>query len=124
MQLLDYLPRAAIVAAYEKSPGRELDGKGDSPESSAALVANAFGYFIERPTELPPLPGLAPAGWPASQVQLEANVRFPWAGGMHPWLDVLVDTPTLTVGVESKRYEPYRGRHQAEFSEAYSRDVW
>lgn len=124
MQLLDYLPQAAIRAAYEKSPGRELDGKGDSPESSAALVANAFGYFIDRPSELPPLPGLASVDWPASKVQLEANVRFPWAGGMHPWLDVLIDTDTHTIGVESKRYEPYRGRHVPEFSDAYSRDVW
>lgn len=124
MRLLDHLPKAAILAAYEKSPGRELDGKADSPESSAALVANTFGYFIDRPAELPPMPGLTSVGWPASNVQLEANVRFPWAGGTHPWLDVLIDTGTHTVGVESKRFEPYRGRHDAEFSDAYSRDVW
>lgn len=124
MHLLDHLPKAAILAAYAKSPGRELDGKEDSPESSAALVANTFGYFIDRPVELPPLPGLAFAGWPAAKVQLEANVRFPWTGGMHPWLDVLVETDTHTIGVESKRYEPYRSRYEPEFSDAYARDVW
>jgi hypothetical protein len=124
MHLLDHLPKAAILAAYEKSPGRELDGKSDSPESSAALVANAFGYFVDRPAELPPLPGLASVSRPPSKVQLEANVRFPWAGGTHPWLDVLIDSDTHTVGVESKRYEPYRGRHDPAFSDAYARDVW
>lgn len=92
MHLLDHLAKPAILAAYAKSQGRELDGKGDSPESSAALVANAFGYFIYRPVERPPLPGMAFAGRPAAKVQLEANVRFPWTGGMHPWLDVLVET--------------------------------
>lgn len=124
MQLLGHLPKAAILKAYEKSPGRELDGKADSPESSSALVANSFGYFLEQPGELPPLPGLLHAGWPAREVELEANLRFPWSGGMHPWLDVRVDTDSHTVGVESKRYEPYRGKHAASFSAAFSRDVW
>lgn len=124
MQLLAHLPQAAILAAYETSPGRELDGKADSPESSSALVANAFGYFIDRPGELPPLPGVKSAGWPATGVQLEASVRFPWNGGMHPWLDARIDTPTHTIGIESKRYEPYRGRHVPRFSDAYARDVW
>ena len=124
MQLLDHLPKAAILEAYEKSPGRELDGKADSPESSSALVANSFGYFLEQPGELPPLPGLLHAGWPAREVELEANLRFPWSGGMHPWLDVRIDTDSHTVGVESKRYEPYRGKHAPSFSAAFSRDVW
>ena len=124
MQLLDHLPKAAILKAYEKSPGRELDGKADSPQSSSALVANSFGYFLEQPGELPPLPGLLHAGWPAREVELEANLRFPWSGGMHPWLDVRIDTDSHTVGVESKRYEPYRGKHAASFSAAFSRDVW
>lgn len=124
LYLLDHLPKSAILAAYEKAAGKELDGKSRSPESSSALVANAFGYFLNRPGELAALPGLPTAGWPAVSVQLEANVRFPWAGGRHPWLDVLVETSTHTIGIESKRYEPYRGRHEPSFSDAYDRDVW
>lgn len=125
MELFDHLPTALILAAYRKAAGRELDGgKADSAESSSALVANTFGYFLERPEELPPLPGLPSAGWPANSVQLEANVRFPWSGGMHPWLDVLVETRSHIIGIESKRYEPYRGRYEPSFSDAYDRDVW
>jgi hypothetical protein len=124
MQLLDHLPKATILEAYEKSPGRELDGKADSPQSSSALVANSFGYFVKRERELLTLPGLVHAGWPAREVKLEANLRFPWSGGMHPWLDVRIDTDSHTVGVESKRYEPYRGKHAPSFSAAFSRDVW
>ena len=124
MHLLPHLPAPAILDAYATAPGRELGGKGDSPESSSALVANAFGYFIDKAALLPALPGLEGAGWPASRVAIEANVRFPWSGGRHPWLDALVETNTHTIGVESKRFEPYRSPHVPHFSDAYSRDVW
>jgi len=124
MRLLPNLPAELILAAYERAGGNELEGKSDSPESSSALVANAFGWFLDRPDRLPPLPGLDGVTWPAMRVELEANVRFPWSGGRHPWLDVLVETPSHVIGLESKRYEPYRHRHVPEFSDAFSRDVW
>ena len=124
MELLAHLPQAAILDAYAKAAGRELDGKANSPESSSALVANTLGYFLDRPSLLPPLPGLENAGWPALSVALEVNVRFPWPGGRHPWLDALVETSTHTIGIESKRFEPYRGRYHAQFSQTYERDVW
>ena len=88
MHLLPHLPRVLILDAYARAAGKELEGKADSPESSSALVANAFGWFLDRPQSLPPLPGLTGVTWPA-RVTLEANVRFPWRGGLHPWLDVL-----------------------------------
>lgn len=124
MRILNHLPKSAILAAYANAAGNELDGKSESRESSSALVANSFGFYLDRPYELPPLPHLPTAGWPAVSVALEANVRFPWTGGRHPWLDVLIETNTHTIGIESKRYEPYRGRHEASFSEAYDRKVW
>ena len=96
MELLAHLPQAAILDAYAKAAGRELDGKANSPESSSALVANTLGYFLDRPSLLPPLPGLENAGWPALSVALEVNVRFPWPGGRHPWLDALVETSTVS----------------------------
>ena len=55
---------------------------------------------------------------------LEATVRFPWSGGRHPVLDCLVTTPSALIGIESKRYEPFRGKKSASFSEAYWRPVW
>jgi len=58
-------------------------------------------------------------------VRLEATVRFPWAGGCHPWLDVLVETPDALIGVESKRYEPFRSKATAAaLSDAFWRPVW
>lgn len=123
--LLPDLPAEDILAAYAKAPGNELEaGKLSSPESSAALVANTFGFFLHRPRDLPPLPTLEDAGWPAEHVGIEECVRFPWSGGHHPWLDVLVETATHLIGIESKRYEPFRSHQEGGFSDAYRRPVW
>jgi hypothetical protein len=125
IDLLPGLPVAIIRAAYASAPGNELEsGKFNSPESSAALVANAFGLFLDRPGDLPPFPGGHDWGWPATSIRLETIVRFPWAGGRHPCLDVLVRTGTVLLGVESRRYEPYRPRGNVDLSDAYWRPVW
>ena len=121
--LLPHLPADLILAALARSPGNELrSGKFDSPESSAALVANGFGLFLDRPADLPPLPGV-PMG-AVEAVDLEAEMRFPWSGGRHPWLDVGITTATTLVGVESKRFEPFRPAKVPGFSEVYDRPVW
>jgi len=121
--LLDHLPKAAILARYQVAGGQELvSGKFANPESSAALAANAFGFFADRPQALS-LPGLVAAG-DARRVDLEVEMRFPWSGGHHPWLDVGVETDGQLIGIESKRYEPFRDRKSANFSAAYSRPVW
>jgi hypothetical protein len=77
---------------------------------------------------LPALPAGQVWGWPASSLHLEALVRFPWSGGHHPCLDVLIATPHSLIGVEAKRYEPFRPKSQADpvsdWSEAYWRQVW
>ena len=92
-----------------RAGGNEIvSGKLNSPESSTALAANAFGWFLERPSELPPFPSLPDADWPAARVEVERQMRFPWRGGCHPWLDAAVETPTCLIGVESKRFEPFR----------------
>ena len=117
------VPAAAVLTALRRSPGNELaTGKFNSPDSSAALAANAFGWFLDRPDALPPLPDV-PMGQPEA-VEVEAELRFPWSGGRHPWLDAVVTTPTTLVGVESKRYEPFRPRKTPVFSEAYASREW
>ena len=122
-EFLPDLPVEDILACLARSPGNEVkSGKFDSPESSAALVANAFGWFLNRPQDLPPLPGV-PAGQ-VTDVTLEAEMRFPWSGGRHPWLDVGISTHTTLIGVESKRYEPFRPQKQSGFAEVYDRPVW
>ncbi len=123
--LIPGLPRERIRAFYEKAGGDEFEsGKFFNPESSAALVANAFGYFLDRPQELPALPPGGPSSFRADSVALEARLRFPWRGGQHPWLDALISTASELIGVESKRYEPFRGKSKDKLSKAYERDVW
>ncbi len=51
-------------------------------------------------------------------------VSLPWHGGTHPILDVLVDTSSALIGIESKRFEPFRDKPEAHFSDASWRDVW
>jgi hypothetical protein len=123
--LLPGLPVERIKACYARAAGNEIDsGKFFSEESSAGLAANAFGFFLDRPADLPPLPEVERAGWPALRVELEEVVRFPWSGGRHPCLDVLIETDTSLIGVESKRYEPFRTKSAATLSDAYWREVW
>jgi hypothetical protein len=124
---LPSLPIDHIKDRYASAPGNEIaSGKLFSPESSAAIVANTFGFFLTRPTDLPPLPGTEPSGWPASSVNPEVIVRFPWSGGRHPCLDALVDTSTAVIGIESKRYEPFRPKLNPvdPMSPAYWRPMW
>lgn len=123
--LLPHLPAERIAQRYAQAPGNELAReKFSSPESSAALAANAFGLFLDRPGLMPPLPSLPDIGWHIARVELEQELRFPWRGGRHPWLDVVVESPTHLVGIESKRYEPLRGHRVATFSTAFWRDCW
>lgn len=119
------VPEDLVRAALAKAGGNEIDsGKLDSLESSAALAVNAFGWFLERPAELPPFPPLVDLDWPAVRVDVERQMRFPWRGGRHPWLDAAVETPTHLIGVESKRFEPFRDAKTINLSDAYDRDVW
>lgn len=124
MQFLHGVPADHVAHRLRAAGGKEIEsGKLTSPESSAALAVNTFGWFAERPHLLPPLPGLGDVGLP-TMVDVEYWARFPWAGGRHPWLDAVVETDTHLIGVESKRYEPYRDRKRVSLSPAYDRPVW
>lgn len=101
----------------------EASGKLASPESSAALAVNAFGWFIERPELLPAFPELDHA-FPAKLVEVEYQARLPWSGGRHPWLDAVLITATHLIGIESKRFEPFRDSKTVSLSSAYDRPVW
>ena len=124
-RFLPGVPGPEIERIFNAAAGKEIaTGKFDSPESSAALAANAFGFFLKRPQNLPPLPDCDRVTWPARSLSIEATVRFPWSGGRHPVLDCLVTTPSALIGIESKRFEPFRRNKSAFFSEAYWREVW
>jgi hypothetical protein len=114
-----------VTKALTRAGGKEIEsGKLASPESSAALAVNSFGWFLDLPAELPPFPPLADLDWPAEKVEVERQMRFPWRGGRHPWLDAAVETATHLIGIESKRFEPFRDRKKVSLSKAYDRDVW
>ena len=123
--LFNTFSAAPILERYRAAPGDEIGSrKMESPESSAALVANSFGFFMERPADLPPLPDWR-GKWLPLHVLPEEEMRFPWRGGRHPWLDVLVETDAHFIGIESKRFEPFRTRAMGSFSSAFWRPgVW
>ncbi len=124
-RFLPGVPGPEIEAIFNAAPGNEIAaGKFDSPKSSAALAANAFGFFLNRPMDLPVLPSCGEESWPALELTLEATVPFPWQGGRHPVLDCLVATPSALIGIESKRFEPYRTKRASRLSNAYWRPVW
>ena len=124
-RFLSGVPGADIERILNEAPGNELEsGKFDRPTSSAALAVNAFGYFLLRPAALPRLPGSESRGWPAHSLTLEKTIRFPWSGGRHPVLDCLVATGSDLVGVECKRFEPFRGGRSAGFTDTFWRPVW
>ncbi len=119
------VPEELVRTALAAAGGNEIEsGKLDSLESSAALAVNAFGWFLGRPADLPPFPALADLDWPACRVDVERQMRFPWRGGRHPWLDAGVETATHLIGIESKRFEPFRDAKTVSLSDAYDRDVW
>ena len=124
-RFLPGVPAAQVEAIFNAAPGNEIStGKFDSPESSAALAANTFGFFLNRPTDLPPLPGCDFVKWPASSVTLEATLRLPLRSRYHPVLDILVTTPTALIGIESKRFEPFRAKRIKPIPDSYWRPRW
>lgn len=53
------VPADLVGPSLDRAGGNGLaSGKFASSESSAALAANGFGWFIERPSLLPAFPGL------------------------------------------------------------------
>lgn len=118
------VPAEHVLNRLATAGGKEVEsGKFASPESSAALAVNCFGWFIERLESFPPLPGMDNSD-PVEMVDVEFTARFPWSGGRHPWLDAVVQTQVSLIGIESKRFEPFRDQKSVSLSSAYDRPVW
>jgi hypothetical protein len=112
------VPAEAVLAALGRSPGSDLD----SLDSSAALVANTFGWFLTRPRLLLPFPGV-PMGLPET-VELGVEMQLPLRGVRHPRFDAVVTTPTTLVGIASKRYQPFRPAKAVAFTEPFDTRDW
>jgi hypothetical protein len=117
------VPLDYVQKRLDEAGGDEINsGKFASDDSSAALAVNTFAWFHSQPTRLPSICSISP--WTPTVVDVEYCARFPWAGGRHPWLDACVETSETIVGIESKRYEPFRDKKVVSLSNAYDRDVW
>lgn len=112
------VPADAVLAALARLPGLDLD----SPDSSAALVANTFGWFLNRPRLLLPFPGV-PMGLPET-VALGVEMQLPMRSVRHPRFDALVTTPTTLVGIVSRRYQPFRPAKAVAFTEPFDARDW
>jgi hypothetical protein len=131
--LLWGLPIERIRSDVSRGDGDEIGrGRIFSPRSSTALAINAFGPFLERASALPPLPGLDDTDWVPLRVEAEAKLPFPWSKGSLvgvPNLDLLIETKTAVIGIESKRFEPWDSKRQRPpgrplWSERYSAHAW
>ena len=123
-QFLPGVPAAHVLKRLSKAGGNEVaSGKFGNPDSSAALAVNTFGWFVNCPELLPAFPSLA-SKFPASFVDVEYCARFPWRGGRHPWLDAVIESDHHLIGVESKRFEPYRDTKRVSLSKKYDENVW
>jgi hypothetical protein len=120
-----HLDRAVIEAAYAAASGAQIAaGEFLTPQSSTALAANVFGPFFAAPAAMPPIPGLEGVAWPPRQVRPETVLPLPWRGGRHPSLDIAVVTEDAVIGVEARRYEPFRAKARPSLSRVYWRPVW
>ena len=124
VKFLPGVPTHHVLRRLAIAGGKEVEsGKFSSLESSAALAVNSFGWFVERPNKFPALPGLDGLD-SVEMVDVEFTARFPWPGGRHPWLDAVVQTQSKLIGIESKRFEPFRDQKTVSLSSAYDRAVW
>jgi hypothetical protein len=122
--LLPGVSESYVIERLSKAAGKELSsGKFMSERSSSFLAVNTFAWFHDRP-ECPPAFDLKTVSWPPNTVEVEHTVRFPWAGGTHPWLDAFIETASDIVGIESKRFEPYDSKGEPKFSPRYDKDEW
>ena len=70
-RFLPGVPGEAIEQIFSRAPGNEMtSGKFDSPESSAALAANTFGFFLHSPRTCRVFQGIA--------VRIGPHFRWPW----------------------------------------------
>lgn len=124
LHLLPGVSETYVSQRLDAADGKEFaSGKFYSSESSSALAVNCFAWFQPRPRDLPNVSDLD-FGFPAKSVDVEVQVRFPWSGGRHPWLDAGIFTETHLIGVEAKRLEPFRDSPSGNFAAAYDRPLW
>jgi hypothetical protein len=124
--ILPGLPTEIICREHLKFDDNEIEsGRILSSRSSAVVVANTFGPFLQNPNLLPSFIDHLNFT-PATFVGLEHCAYFPWSRshGRHPRLDVMMESEDHLIGIEAKRYEPFDQQRPAIFKKAYWLPVW
>ena len=102
MNLVPGVTPEMVQDDYQNGSGQEWLGKFRAIHSSAALAANSFGRWKHEPDKLKII------GCDGFQsVRLEAQCRT-GLGGTPPNLDVLLESPDVVIGIESKLLEPLK----------------
>ena len=114
LNLVSGVTTEMIKTDYCSGSGQEWMAKIRAIHSSAALAANAFGRWKNDPDKLNLL-GFS--GF--CSLKLEAKCRT-GLGGTPPNLDVLLQSPNVIIGIESKLLEPLT-LTKPHFSLSYSR---
>lgn len=124
VKFLEGVPSEHILNRLTIMSGKDIArAKLLNNESAAALAVNSFGYFIPRPEIFPAFKGLEFTG-KAKEIEIEFKPRLPWEGGKNPNLDAIIKTQNYFIGVESKRYEPYRDDKSIKISDNYYEPIW
>lgn len=121
LETLDVAQRQQVREQLSSGDGNELRVRVGKPpsahavHSSAALVANAFGYWFGREGRLTIADR---SGF--DEVRLERQLRI-FKGGRAPNLDVVATGPGVSVAIESKLTETLSRKTASEWSDAYRR---
>lgn len=99
---------------FEKADGSELESKMSALRSSSALVVNVFDYWRDK------LPLLAKALGIASDIEkFNFELMSPTGtGGKKANIDVVLETATEIIGIESKFTEWFE-KHENKLKDAY-----
>jgi len=105
----------AMEAQHKGKAGTEWPSRICSIRSSAALVANTFGRWIHEPQKVT-VCGFSE--FDSFTLERECSSGL---GGTKPHLDVVLESKTVVLGIESKLLEPLEKGSPA-FSSSYAKD--
>jgi hypothetical protein len=118
------VPELLVRAALQNAGGNEIEsGKTREPGKQRRAGLQHVRMVPHKTVRAAALPPACRHRMAAPVGQVERQMRSPWRGGRHPWLDAAVGTEHHLIGIASKRYEPFRSSEPANLSDAYDRDV-
>ena len=102
MNLVPGVTTEMVQDDYRNGSGQEWLRKFRAIHSSAALAANSFGRWKREPGKLKII---GCTGFSSPKLESQCHTGL---GGTPPNLDVLLESPTVVIGIESKLLEPLK----------------